>query len=228
MNDVDPSAPHGGSLPPRDRHRHHEQRPHVEAMLPPFNVVMVNPANRHAHVAYVLDVPVGRHDAARLKPLTLLAAIERGPTRRLGSDRGYSGLLVKNPLHPHWIVEWRRDAPYSYAGPQPRIALDASERTPEVWCGFPRQPQSSVFVAAHRSAHANRQIGNVDEFDHSFQHFVVRGGWDHDLWIPRTIRLQPRVGEQGKRVNAATGSGDHLPCKQGSYVAHGRQPARPE
>lgn len=87
-----------------------------DALLPTFNMVMVNPANGHAHAAYLLDVPVGRHDAAGLKPLKLLAAVERGLTRRLGGDRGYAGLLTKNPLHPHWAVEWRRDAPYSLEG----------------------------------------------------------------------------------------------------------------
>ena len=84
-----------------------------DALLPAFNIVMVNPDNGHAHAAYVLDVPVGRHDAAHLKPLKLLAAVERGLTRRLGGDRGYAGLLSKNPLHSHWTVEWRRDDPYS-------------------------------------------------------------------------------------------------------------------
>jgi hypothetical protein len=31
----------------------------------------------------------------------------------LGADRGYVGLIAKNPLHPHWRVEWRREAPYT-------------------------------------------------------------------------------------------------------------------
>jgi hypothetical protein len=58
-------------------------------------------------------VPVAAHDAARQKPLKLLAAVERGLVRRLAADRAYSGLLAKNPLHPHWKVEWRRKEPYS-------------------------------------------------------------------------------------------------------------------
>lgn len=84
-----------------------------DALLPAFNIVVVNPANGHAHAAYVLDVPVGRHDVARLKPLKLLAAVERGLTLRLGGDRGYAGLLAKNPLHAQWTIEWRQDDPYS-------------------------------------------------------------------------------------------------------------------
>lgn len=84
-----------------------------DALLPGFNIVAVNPDNGHAHAAYLLDAPVARHDAARLKPLQFLAAVERGLIRRLDADRGYAGLVAKNPLHPRWRVEWRTSAPYS-------------------------------------------------------------------------------------------------------------------
>ena len=114
-----------------------------DALLPAFNVVMVNPANGHAHAAYVLDVPVGRHDAARLRPLRLLAAVERGLTRRLGGDRGYAGLLAKNPLHAHWRVEWRCDVPYSLEG----LAGWSPRRT----CGRMRCVPPSASVATARS-----------------------------------------------------------------------------
>ena len=33
--------------------------------------------------------------------------------RRLDADRHYVGLITKNPVHPHWRVEWRRDEPYT-------------------------------------------------------------------------------------------------------------------
>ena len=79
---------------------------HRDAILPPPNILMINPANGHAHFAYLLAVPIARHAAARLKPLRYYAAVERGFVRRLGADRWYAGLLAKNPLHPHWRVEW--------------------------------------------------------------------------------------------------------------------------
>ncbi|RJF06814.1 replication initiation protein, partial [Escherichia coli] len=34
-----------------------------------------NPENGHAHIAYALSAPVAKSDAARLKPLRLLARI---------------------------------------------------------------------------------------------------------------------------------------------------------
>ena len=88
---------------------------HRDANLPPPNVITINPANGHAHAAYLLATPVARHSAARLKPLQYLAAIERGIARRLGADPQYGGLIAKNPVHPDWRVEWRRDDAYSLA-----------------------------------------------------------------------------------------------------------------
>lgn len=86
---------------------------HDDANLPPPNILMINPANGHAHAAYLMTVPVARHEMARLPPLRYYAAIERGVARRLDADRCYTGLIAKNPLHPDWRVEWRRDAPYT-------------------------------------------------------------------------------------------------------------------
>ena len=47
----------------------------------------------------------GRRQVSRRQPSTA--------TWLSTGDRGYRGLLAKNPLHPLWGVEWRRDAPYS-------------------------------------------------------------------------------------------------------------------
>lgn len=85
---------------------------HDDANLPPPNVIMVNPVNGHAHSAYLLASPVACHSASRLGPLRFYAACERGVGRRLESDRFYTGLIAKNPLHRHWKVEWRRNEPY--------------------------------------------------------------------------------------------------------------------
>jgi hypothetical protein len=86
---------------------------HRDANVPQPNVLIVNPANGHAHAAYLLAAPVVRTSAARVRPLQLFAAVERGIARRIEADRHYSGLITKNPLHPVWRVEWRRDEPYS-------------------------------------------------------------------------------------------------------------------
>jgi hypothetical protein len=48
-----------------------------------------------------------------LRTAAFYSAVERGIARRLDADRHYTGLITKNPLHPHWRVEWRRDEPYT-------------------------------------------------------------------------------------------------------------------
>jgi replicase family protein/primase-like protein len=86
---------------------------HDDANLPRPNIIMVKPRNGHAHAAYLMAEPVATHSAARLEPLRFFAAVERGIARRLGADRQFAGLITKNPLHPDWQVEWRREEPYT-------------------------------------------------------------------------------------------------------------------
>jgi hypothetical protein len=76
----------------------------ADADLPPPAWVSVNPDNGHCHIAYGLLAPVARTDAALAAPLRLAAAVEVAYGAKLDADRGYSGLITKNPLHPHWHV----------------------------------------------------------------------------------------------------------------------------
>ena len=62
----------------------------------------MNPENGHAHIAYRLKIPICTSDIAHIKPIRFLAAIESAMIEKLKSDRGFAGLLTKNPLHPHW------------------------------------------------------------------------------------------------------------------------------
>ena len=63
------------------------------------------PENAHAHIVYRLKVPVCTSDMAHLEPMKYLAAIESAMTEKLKADRGFAGLLTKNPLHGHWQTE---------------------------------------------------------------------------------------------------------------------------
>ena len=71
-----------------------------------------NRKNGHAHITYRLKIPVCTSDIAHLEPLRYLAAIESAMVEKLKADRGFAGLLTKNPLHPHWYTHhW---AEYEY------------------------------------------------------------------------------------------------------------------
>lgn len=84
-----------------------------DVCLPVPNIVVTNPTNGHAHGMVLLRTPVLVHSGARIGPLAYLAAIERGMARRLEADRGYVGLVAKNPFHNQWKVEWARDEPFT-------------------------------------------------------------------------------------------------------------------
>jgi hypothetical protein len=112
------------------RHIQHNPPPHVSSLvfdvdaadgyhvwrdrgLPAPHWISVNPSNGHAHLGYLLAVPVVRTSAAKLKPLRYLAAIEYVLARRLGADMGYTGLVTKNPTHADWWTVWHSIEPYT-------------------------------------------------------------------------------------------------------------------
>lgn len=76
-----------------------------DAWLPAPTLTIVNLENRHGHLAYEIEAPVCATPSGRIKPLRYLAAIERAYRERLEADRGYAGLLIKNPLHDRWYTE---------------------------------------------------------------------------------------------------------------------------
>ncbi len=75
-----------------------------DALLPSPAWAAANPVNTHAHIAWGLSAPVLTCDAARLRPLNYLAALESAFSAKLEADPGYSGLVTKNPAHTRWRV----------------------------------------------------------------------------------------------------------------------------
>lgn len=70
------------------------------------NAVVENPHNGHAHAVWALSAPFPRTEYARRKPVAYAASVTEGLRRALNGDRGYSGLMTKNPLHETWRTEW--------------------------------------------------------------------------------------------------------------------------
>mgnify|MGYP003632828661 CR=1 FL=1 len=79
---------------------------------PAPNLSVMNPANGHAHLIYLLAAPVPVSDISRIKPVLFMAAVQEGLRRTLEADRGYAGLVVKNPMHKHWITKTWQERPY--------------------------------------------------------------------------------------------------------------------
>ena len=92
-----------------------------EGMLP--NVIVENPRNGHAHAVWALAAPFSRTEYARRKPLALAAAVTEGLRRSCDGDKGYSGLMTKNPLHEAWNSELVTDHLYGLDERGERVPL---------------------------------------------------------------------------------------------------------
>jgi len=127
-----------------DKDRAHEAW--FDANLPAPSLVVQNPANGHAHLLYALAAPICRTNAARLKPLRYLAAVEEGLRAKLGADEGFAGLMCKTPHHDAWrTFEARFEAVY-----------DLGELAE--WVDLPNKPPKRLGI--------RRGIGrNVELFD---------------------------------------------------------------
>ena len=81
------------------------------------NIAVINRENGHAHLLYELDKPVydWKHVGRPTRALRFYSAVHRGLTMALKADPGYSGTLVKNPLHKAWEAHVLRESPYTLA-----------------------------------------------------------------------------------------------------------------
>ena len=73
-----------------------------DANLPTPSWIAKNRQNNHAHVGYMLAVPVCTTHNAKQKIIEYTAKIQQAYSIALGADRGYSGLITKNPCHEKW------------------------------------------------------------------------------------------------------------------------------
>jgi hypothetical protein len=86
-----------------------------DLQCPPPSIITRNPENGHAHLVYLLAVPVHHNHTSRKNPIRYLAAVEAALRDKLVADPAYSGLLTKNPIHPRWEVLLRQANPYDLA-----------------------------------------------------------------------------------------------------------------
>ncbi len=68
--------------------------------------VVENRSNGHAHAVWGLSEPVTRTEYARRARLAYAAGVTEGLRRAVDGDKGYSGLMTKNPTHDAWDTHW--------------------------------------------------------------------------------------------------------------------------
>lgn len=94
---------------------------------PPPSITAMNPANGHAHLIYGLETAVRTASDAKAAPLRYAAAIDCALQQALDADPGYSGLICKNPLHPHWQVATWEPRLYTLADLDSWLDLEGSQ-----------------------------------------------------------------------------------------------------
>lgn len=114
--------------------------------LPPASwAVRTRNAVGTGHIGYALATPVALTDAARRRPVNLLARVELGIREVLGGDPGYTGRIMKNPLAPGeyqdtlWIAEDEDDLFPTYGLKDLATALDRIGALPAWDSPRPRQ-----------------------------------------------------------------------------------------
>lgn len=80
----------------------------IDRPIPAPNIVAINRDNGHGHYFYGLETPVHDYTGASQKALRYMGSVDVALTELLDSDRGYSKLLSKNPLHDRWVTLFPR------------------------------------------------------------------------------------------------------------------------
>jgi len=127
----------------------------MDENLPCPTIIVINPENGHGHYYYLLRTPVQKFETSSQKALAFYAAIERGLTRRLKADVGYSGLMAKNPLHPDWRTIWGPSKPYTL--PELDHWLEDNDKAPikRVEFEFGVGRNCSIFDSVRKFAYAH-------------------------------------------------------------------------
>ena len=80
--------------------------------LPAPNIISINRTNGHTHYFYnIYEVYTSKN--AHSAPQEYLKAIEWAYIEALGADKGYTGLIAKNPLSKEWLTIYPTDHKYS-------------------------------------------------------------------------------------------------------------------
>lgn len=81
--------------------------------LPCPTIIIVNPNNGHAHYLYELRNPVyfpllNPTIKISWKSINYFRAVQKGLSKTLAADLGFTGYLIKNPFSPNWCTFWHK------------------------------------------------------------------------------------------------------------------------
>jgi hypothetical protein len=64
--------------------------------------ISINPKTKHAHLGYMLKIPVYKGQNVSKKPIAYMKAITNCYAEALKADKQYASLITKNPFHKNW------------------------------------------------------------------------------------------------------------------------------
>lgn len=154
------------------------------AGLPEPTYTALNPLTNTGHVVFGLKDPVCLTDAARRRPINLLARIEHGLNTVLEGDSSYGGRITKNPLHDEHKTLWGESL---YSLQELASALDQLGALPSA--GNPRKNVTSSAVGR-----------NVALFDtvRKWSYRAIRQHWSAglDAWQQAVLSQAYMVNEE--------------------------------
>ena len=154
----------------------------TDKALPRPNLAVINPENGHSHLFYALQTPVLCGDAARIKPLEYLAAVEYSLCKKWGADHGYSGLLSKNPLHEHWKTQTVRKKKWSLGDLSTYLTLESRPSAEAATVGLGRN--CTLYETLRKWAYVAIRLYRADSRQR------LRNVWENEIL------------EQAERINA--------------------------
>jgi Replicase family/Primase C terminal 1 (PriCT-1) len=158
------------------------------------NVIMGNPANGHAHIAYALRFPVGGDEPCKFgSSLAYLAAVERGLRRKYAGDPSYHGGLLKNPLHPDWRTCWTATLPYTLAQLHAELTPDLMRKPRDVATAIAHGRNEELFAIvrawAYQNVRTERRNGiSFDGWKDKCELVAIQNNVFHTPLMPSEVR----------------------------------------
>ena len=141
-----------------------------EVNAPAPNIIATNRDNGHCHYFYSLEMPIRTAPDGKVAPLRYAAAIEKALLEKLKADYGYSGLICKNPHHPHWLVSTWEEHSYTLDWLADYLDLSASN-------GHRNMPDYGL----------GRNC-NLFEYTRKWAYKAIRQGWpEYERWLEACI-----------------------------------------
>jgi hypothetical protein len=145
-----------------------------EKTLPAPNLIIINKKNNHSHLLYGIKDQIHLTDNANIKPIRYAQSVSYALREELMADKGYTGLIIKNPSHGIWnTIEIEKDL-WTLGGLAEYLTLPNKMPKRESLIGLGRN--CTLFELGRKYAYSEvlkqKIIGNKDKFYNIVLNFI--------------------------------------------------------